>query len=505
MDTIQHLFDGFKIALTLMNLFYCFIGVLWGTIVGVLPGIGPMGGLAILLPMTFKMEPTSGIIMLAGIFYGAMYGGSTTSILLNIPGEAASVVTCIDGYQMARKGRAGPALVVSALGSFVGGTLSIVALMLFAPPLAKVMLKIGPGEEFSLMLLALIVMSFVSRAPMLKTLTMILLGLLFATVGMDPFTAHPRFTFGYTGFAEGLGFISMAIGLFGISEILINFEEIASVEALKPTLKSLLPRWKDLKDSAGAVGRGSLIGLVFGFIPGAAHIISAFVSYAVEKKISKHPEEFGTGRIEAVAGPETANNAATGSALVPLLVLGIPAIPSTALLMSALLVHNINPGPQLIQNHPDIFWGLIASMYVGNCMLVFLNLPLVGIFVNFLRIPYSYLAPTILVICIVGVYGVSFNTIDIAVMGIFGMIGYLLRKFRFDVSTLILAVVLGDRIEMSFRRALTISEGSLLILIKSSFSKVFVIAALLILILQTIAWLSGFRIRGETESSNDQY
>jgi putative tricarboxylic transport membrane protein len=503
MEIIQHLFEGFQIALTPINLLYCLIGVLWGTIVGVLPGIGPMGGLAILLPMTFKMDPTSGIIMLAGIFYGAMYGGSTTSILLNIPGEAASVVTCIDGYQMARKGRAGPALVVSALGSFVGGTVSIVALMLFAPPLARVMLKIGPGEEFSLMLLALIVMSFVSSAPILKTLMMIILGLLIATVGMDPFTAYPRFTFGYTGFAEGLGFISMAIGLFGISEILINFEEILKVEVLKPTLRSLFPRWKDLRDSAGAVGRGSLIGLVFGFIPGASHIISTFVSYAVEKKISKHPEEFGKGKIEGVAGPETANNAATGTALVPLLVLGIPAIPSTALLMSALLVHNINPGPQLIQNNPDVFWGLIASMYVGNCMLVFLNLPMVGVFINFLRIPYPYLAPTILVICIVGVYGVSFNTIDIAMMGIFGIIGYLLRKFKFDVSPLILAVVLGDKIEMSLRRALTISEGSLWIFFKSSFSKIFVVAALLILVLQTIAWLFGFRVRGESKSSKN--
>jgi putative tricarboxylic transport membrane protein len=502
MEIVQHLFQGFQIALTPMNLLYCFLGVLWGTIVGVLPGIGPMGGLAILLPMTFKMEATSGIIMLAGIFYGAMYGGSTTSILLNIPGEAASVVTSIDGYQMARKGRGGPALVVAALGSFVGGTLSIVALMLFAPPLAKVMLKIGPGEEFSLMLLALIVMSFVSSASMLKTLMMIILGLLIATVGMDLFTAYPRFTFGYTGFAEGLGFIPMAIGLFGISEILINFEEITSVKVLKPTFRSLFPRWKDLRDSAGAIGRGSLIGLAFGFIPGASHIISTFVSYAVEKKISKHPEEFGQGRIEGVAGPETANNAATGTALVPLLVLGIPAIPSTALLMSALLVHNINPGPQFIQSHPDVFWGLIASMYVGNCMLVLLNLPLVGIFINFLRIPYHYLAPTILVICIVGVYGVSFNMIDIAMMGIFGIIGYLLRKFRFDVSPLILAVVLGDKIEMSLRRALTISEGSLWIFFTSSFSKVFVIAGILILVLQTTAWILGFRIRRENAPSN---
>jgi putative tricarboxylic transport membrane protein len=502
METIQHLLEGFRIALTATNVFYCFIGCLWGTIVGVLPGIGPLGGIAILLPMTFKMEPTSAIIMLSGIFYGAMYGGSTTSILLNIPGEAASIVTCIDGYQMARKGRAGPALVVAALGSFVGGTLSIVSLMLFAPPLAKAMLRIGPGEEFSLMLLALIVMSFVSRAPILKTLSMIILGVLIATIGMDPFTGYLRFTFGYTGFSEGLGFVPMAIGLFGVSEILMNFEEIASVQVIKPTLRSLLPRWKDLKDSAGPVARGSAIGMLFGFVPGISHVISTFISYALEKKISKHPEEFGTGRIEAVAGPEAANNATTGTALVPLLVLGIPAIPATALLMSALLIHNVNPGPQLIQNHPDVFWGLIASMYIGNVVLVILNLPLVGIFVNFLRIPYAYLVPTVLVVCIVGVYGVSSNIVDIALVAIFGVVGYLLRKFRFDLAPLILAVVLGDRIELSFRRALTISEGSFWIFLKSSFSQVFLIAALLILVLQTIAWLFGFRVRGKKASSD---
>ena len=500
METIQHLLEGFRISLTLMNLFYCFIGVLWGTIVGVLPGIGPVGGIAILLPITFKMDPASAIIMLAGIFYGAMYGGSTTSILLNIPGEAASIVTCIDGYQMARKGRAGPALVVSALGSFIGGTLSIVVLMLFAPPLAKAMLKIGPGEEFSLMLLALIVMSFVSSAPFLKTLSMIILGVLIATVGMDPFTGYPRFTFGYSGFAEGLGFVPMAIGLFGVSEILMNLEEIASVKVIKPTLRSLLPRWKDLKDSAGPIGRGSVIGVLFGFIPGISHVVSTFISYAVEKKISKHPEEFGTGRIEGVAGPETANNATTGTSMVPLLVLGIPSLPATALLMSALLIHGINPGPQLIQDHPDIFWGLIASMYVGNIILVILNLPLVGIFVNFLRIPYTYLAPTVLVVCIVGVYGVSSNPVDIILVAIFGVVGYLLRKFRFDLAPLILAVVLGDRIEMSFRRALNISEGSFWIFLKSSFSQIFLIAAFFILILQITAWLFGFQIRKKNES-----
>jgi putative tricarboxylic transport membrane protein len=500
METLHSLTQGLLVALTPLNLLYCFIGVLWGTLVGILPGIGPLGGIAVLLPMTFKIPATSAIIMLAGIFYGAMYGGSTTSILLNIPGEAASIVTCIDGYQMARKGRAGPALVVSALGSFVAGTISVMALMLFAPALAKAMLRIGPGEEFSLMLLALVVLSFVSQSSVLKTLLMILLGLLIATIGMDPFTGYMRYTFGYTGFAEGLGFVPMAIGLFGVSEILMNFEQIASVQAIKPTLRSLVPRWKDLKDSAGPVARGTIIGLLFGFVPGISHVVSTFISYAVEKKISKHPEEFGTGRIEGVAGPEAANNATTGTSLVPLLVLGIPAIPATALLMTALLIHGINPGPQLIQDHPDVFWGLIASMYVGNIMLVILNLPLVGVFVNLLRIRYAYLAPAILVISICGVYGVNTSPVDIVLLAVFGVIGYLLRKFGFDLSPLVLSVVLGDRMEMSFRRALTISEGSFWIFVKSSFSQIFVAALAIIILLQATAWYLGFRIRSDQGS-----
>jgi len=495
MENLQHLLEGFFVILTPLRLLYCFLGCLWGTIIGVLPGIGPLGGMALLLPLTFKLDPTSSIIMLAGIFYGTMYGGSTTSILLNIPGEAASIVTCMDGYQMARTGRAGPALVVTALGSFVGGTLSIVALMFFAPPLAQLMLKVGPAEEFSLMILALLVVSIVGSSSMLKTMAMILLGLLIATVGMDPFTGHLRFTFGYLGFSSGIDFVPLAIGLFGISEILINLEQIARVEVIKPSFRTLLPKLKDLRDSCGAILRGSGVGILFGFLPGASHIISTFVSYALEKKISGHPEEFGTGRIEGVAGPESANNATTGTSLVPTLVLGIPPLPATALLMSALIIHGVTPGPQLVQDHPDVFWGLIASMYIGNFMLLMLNLPLVGIFVNFLRIPYAYLAPAILTMMIAGVYGVNSNSDDILLMVFFGVIGYGLRKFRFDMAPLILAAVLGDKMEMSFRRALTISDGSLLIFMKSSFSKIFLAAVLLVLILQGVAWLTGYRKR----------
>ncbi len=493
METLGYLRDGFAVALTPANLFYCFVGVLWGTVVGVLPGLGPLAGLTLLLPLTFKLTPASAIIMLAGIFYGAMYGGSTTSILVRIPGEAASVVTCLDGYQMARQGRAGPALVVAAVGSFVGGTASIVGLMLFAPPLADVMLQIGPAEEFGLTLLAVLVMSFVSTGPPLKTLAMILLGLLLATVGLDPLTAYPRFTYGSLEFVEGISFVAMALGLFGVSEILLNLEQITEVRPIRPTLRSLVPRRQDLLESAPAIGRGTVIGFLFGIVPGISHVVSTVVSYAVERKLSREPEAFGTGKIEGVAGPETANNATTGSAMIPLLVLGIPSIPATAVLLSALLIHGVLPGPQLVQDHPDIFWGLIASMYVGNVMLLILNLPLVGLFVNLLRIPYAYLAPGILLVSIIGVYSVKASLTDIWLMAAFGAIGYLLRKLEFDLAPLLLAVVLGDRLEVSLRRALTISGGDYSVLIQSTLSKVFIGTALLLAGLHLLARRFGFR------------
>jgi putative tricarboxylic transport membrane protein len=472
---------------------YCVIGCLWGTIVGVLPGLGPLAGLTLLLPLTYHLEPTAAVVMLAGIFYGAMYGGSTTSILVRIPGEAASIMTAIDGHEMARKGRAGPALVVAAIGSFIGGTVSIVGLMLFAPPLAQLMLQIGPAAEFGLMLLALVVLCFASGGPALKTFAMVVTGLLIATVGVDMITAHPRFTFGSLYLVNGISFVAMALGLFGVSEILINLEDIAKVKVIKPTLRSLMPRVQDLKDSAPAVGRGTVIGFIFGFIPGISHVISTFVSYALEKKLSREPETFGTGRIEAVAGPETANNATTGSAMIPLLVLGIPAIPATAILLSALQIHGVQPGPQMLTEHPQVFWGLIASMYIGNLVLLFLNLPLVGLFVNLLRIPYAYLAPSILLVSMIGIYSVNSNPLDILIMAVSGVVGYLLRKAKFDPAPLLLAVVLGDRLEVSLRRALTISQGDWWVLLQGAMSKIFLGAVLLLFLLQSAAWLLGFR------------
>ena len=493
METLDYLVKGFAVAVQPGNLALCFFGCLWGTVVGVLPGIGPLTGLALLLPLTFHLDPAGAVIMLSGIFYGAMYGGSTTSILLNIPGEAASIITCIDGHEMAKQGRAGPALVVAAIGSFIGGTASVIGLMLFAPPLAELMLKVGPAAEFGLMLLSLLVLSFISSGPPLKTLAMVLLGLLIATVGADPLDAYPRYTFGDVRFADGINFVAMALGLFGISEILLNLEQIASVKVIKPTLRSLMPKIQDLKESAPAIGRGTIIGFMFGIIPGISHVISTFVSYAVEKRLSAHPETFGHGAIAGVAGPETANNATTGSAMIPLLVLGIPAIPATAILLSALLIHGVQPGPALVREHPDVFWGLIASMYIGNIVLLILNLPLVGLFVNLLRISYAYLAPAVLLISVVGVYSVNASAFQIFLMALFGLIGYALRKANFDSAPLLLAVVLGDRMEVSLRRALTISDGDWWILLQGAASQIFLGAVALLVLLQIGAWVLGFR------------
>jgi putative tricarboxylic transport membrane protein len=493
MTGFDQLVGGFSIALSWKGLLYCFIGCLWGTIVGVLPGLGPLAGMTLLLPLTFGLDPTIGIIMLTGIFYGAMYGGSTTSILVRIPGEAASVVTCIDGYEMARKGRAGPALMIAAVGSFIGGTFSILGLMFIAPPLAKVMIAIGPSVEVVLMLLALSVISVVSAGSRIKTATMVVLGLVLGTIGLDNLTGIPRFTFGNLGLAGGLSFTALAIGLFGISEIMINLEKTDTIKAIQPKLRELVPRWKDLRDAAPAVGRASVIGFIFGIIPGVSHVVSTFVSYAIEKRFSKHPEEFGKGAIAGVAGPETANNAVTGTAMIPLLALGIPSIPATAILLSALTIHGVQPGPLLLTDHPEVFWGLVASMYIGNVILLILNLPLVGIFVNLLRIPYAWLVPIILIISIIGVYSVNFSTADIWIMVLSGGAGYVLRKFGYEMAPLLLALVLGDRLEVSFRLALTMSGGSYATFADKASIIVLTSAVGLLLLVQALAWAFGYR------------
>jgi putative tricarboxylic transport membrane protein len=493
MTGFDQLMGGFAVALSWKGLLYCFIGCLWGTIVGVLPGLGPLAGMTLLLPLTFGLDPTIGIIMLTGIFYGAMYGGSTTSILVRIPGEAASVVTCIDGHEMARQGRAGPALMISAVGSFVGGTVSLLGLMLIAPPLAKVMIAIGPSPQVMLILLSLVVISVISPGSRIKTATMIVLGLLLGTIGLDHLTGLPRFTFGHAELSGGLSFAALAIGLFGISEILVNLEKTETIKAIRPKLRDLLPRWPDLRASAPAIGRASIIGFIFGIIPGVSHIVSTFVSYAVEKRLSKHPEEFGRGAIAGVAGPETANNAVTGTAMIPLLALGIPSIPATAILLSALTIHGVQPGPLLLTDHPEVFWGLVASMYIGNVILLILNLPLVGLFVNLLRIPYAWLVPVILIISIIGAYSTNFTSIDIWVMVVSGGAGYVLRKFDYDMAPLLLALVLGDRLEENFRLALTMSGGSYATFADSASIVVLTSVLGLIIFVQGLAWASGYR------------
>lgn len=492
MSSFDHLIAGFSTALSLKGLFYCFIGCLWGTVVGVLPGLGPLAGMTLLLPLTFGLDPTTGIIMLTGIFYGAMYGGSTTSILVRIPGEAASVVTCIDGHAMARQGRAGPALMIAAVGSFIGGTVSILGLIFIAPPLAALMIQIGPSVEVVLILFALVVIALVSAGSRIKTATMITLGLLLGTVGMDKLTGFPRFTFGNLGISDGLSFTALAIGLFGISEILLNLEKTDTIKAIVPKFRDLIPRGKDLREAAPAIGRGSVIGFIFGVIPGVSHIVSTFVSYAVEKKLSRHPEEFGHGAIAGVAGPETANNAVTGTAMIPLLALGIPSIPATAILLSALTIHGVQPGPLLLTEHPEVFWGLVASMYVGNVILLILNLPLVSIFVNLLRIPYGWLVPAILVISVVGVYSVDSKPFDIWVMAIAGLVGYFLRKFGYEMAPLLLALVLGDRLEENFRLALTMSGGNYATFADNASLIVLAASIGLLLGVQGIAWAFGY-------------
>jgi len=482
-ETLQNLYLGFSTSLTPINFFYGFMGCLIGTLVGVLPGVGPLAGISLLLPTTFGLNPTSAIILLAGIYYGAMYGGSTTSILMRIPGEAASVMTCIDGYAMAQKGRAGPALAISAIGSYIAGTASVIGLMFLAPPLAKYALRFGPPEYFSLLVLGLLVLGYMTGGSMVKNLAMIVLGLLLGMIGIDHFTGYFRFSYGLVALGDGIGIVPVAVGLFGISEILTTAGLSIRPEVLKPRLKDLLPSKEEMRDSMAPIGRGSLLGFLIGIIPGSAHVISTFISYAVERRVSRHPERFGKGAIEGVAGPESANNAASCGSLVPMLALGVPTGPIPAVLLAALMVHGINPGPMLIKEQPVIFWGLIASMYVGNLILLLLNLPLVGIFVNFLRVPYKILYPTILMFCVVGVYAVNTSVVDVGIMTGMGVLGYVLRKYDFEPAPIVLGVVLAPIIEMSFRQALAMSAGSYVIFVQRPISLVFLIAALAMILL----------------------
>jgi len=459
LETLHNLAVGFSVALSPPVLLYAFVGCVIGTLVGVLPGVGPLAGISLLLPATFGMDATRAIVMLAGIYYGAMYGGSTTSILMRIPGEAASVMTCIDGYAMARKGRAGAALAIAAVGSYVAGSASVIGLMLLAPPLAAFALRFGPPEYFALLLFGLLVLAYMSSGSMLKSLAMAALGLLLGMVGIDQMSGYFRFAYGVVELGDGLGVVPVAVGLFGLAEILATAGQAVPPKVIEPRLRELLPSRAEWRDAAAPIGRGTVLGFLVGIIPGSAHIISSFVSYALEKKLSKRPEEFGHGAVAGVAGPESANNSATSGAFVPMLALGVPSGPIPAVMLAAMMVHGVSPGPLLIRQQPELFWGFIASMYVGNLVLLILNLPLVGLFVNLLRVPYPYLYPAILTFSILGVYAVNGSVVDVWIMLAMGVLGYILRKLGFETAPIVLGVVLAPMIELALRQSLAMSDG----------------------------------------------
>ena len=484
MDILNGLMQGFSVALTPMNLAMCFLGCLLGTIVGVLPGLGPPATIAMLLPLTFKMDPTGAMIMLAGIYYGAKYGGSTTSILLNVPGESSSVVTCLDGYQMARQGRAGAALGISAIASFVAGTIGTVLLMLVAPPLAKLSLAFSSPEYFALMVLGLAMVVLLAGDSLTKALLAMTFGLWIAGMGTDLFTATSRFTFGQTELLGGIDFVIVAIGIFAVGEVMANMEPEKPLDMLPVPkgLKNLFPTLQDLKDCRFAFMNGSIIGFFIGVLPGAGATISSFLSYGLEKAVSKHPEKFGTGVIEGVAAPEGANNADTAGAFVPLLTLGIPGSGTTAILLAALVLWGFKPGPMFIEDSPAMFWGLVASMYIGNVVLLILNLPLVTVFAQLLRMPGYVMYPLILGVSMVGIYTINSSVFQLCLLAVFGLVGYAMRKLDFPTAPLVLGLVLGDSMEKALRQSLMMSQGDLSILFRPIPAVLLSIAAFLLIV-----------------------
>ncbi len=483
MEILHNLLIGFEVAVSPINLLYCLIGVLLGTLIGVLPGVGPLATIAMLLPVTFSLSPVAALIMLAGIYYGAQYGGSTTSILVNIPGEASSVVTCIDGYQMARQGRAGPALAIAALGSFFAGCVATLVIATAAPPLAEVALKFGPAEYFSLMVFGLIAATVLAHGSLIKAIAMVILGLLLGLIGTDVNSGVLRFTFDIPELADGIGFVTVAMGMFGIAEIISNLEQKGAREVFVKKVTHLYPTKNDLKRSWKAVLRGTGIGSALGILPGGGAMLSSFASYMIEKKVSKHPEEFGKGAIEGVAGPESANNAGAQTSFIPMLTLGIPSNPVMALMIGALMIQGIAPGPQVMTEKPDLFWGLIASMWVGNLMLVVLNLPLVGMWVKLLTLPYRFLFPSILVFMCIGVYSLSNNPFDCLIMALFGLLGYVCVKLECEPAPMILGFILGPLMEENLRRAMLLSRGDATVFFTKPISAGFMIAAIALLVI----------------------
>ena len=483
-ELITNLGIGFTAAMAGQNLLYCLIGVIFGTLVGVLPGLGPLATIAMLLPATYKMtDPTSALIMLAGIYYGAQYGGSTTAILVNLPGETSSVVTTLDGYQMARRGRAGPALAIAAIASFIAGTFATFLLAAFAPPLAELAFKFGPAEYFALMVLGLIAAVVLAHGSVVKALAMVVLGLLFGMIGTDVNSGTARFSFDVPELSDGIEFAAVAMGMFGFAEIILNLEQKENREVFTSKVKGLMIKWVDFKEAFPAIVRGTGLGSVLGILPGGGAVLASFATYAMEKKLSKHPEEFGKGAIRGVAGPEAANNAGAQTSFIPMLTLGIPTTPVMALMVAAMMIHNIQPGPQVMSSNPTLFWGLIASMWIGNLFLVVLNLPMIGLWIRLLTVPYRVLYPAILLFCCIGAYSINNNVFDVFMTIPFAILGYVFKKLDCEPAPLLLGFVLGKLMEEYLRRALTISRGDATVFFTRPLSATLLGLAILLLII----------------------
>jgi TctA family transporter len=493
MELINNLALGLGVALTFQNIIYCFFGVLLGTLVGVLPGIGPVPTIAMLLPITYALPPVSALIMLAGIYYGAQYGGSTTAILVNLPGESSSVVTCIDGYQMARRGKAGKALSIAAIGSFIAGTFATLVVAAFAPPLAEVALKFGPAEYFSLMVLGLIAAVVLASGSLIKAIGMILLGLMLGIVGTDVNSGLQRYTFGLPELSDGIGFVVVAMGLFAFAEIIINLEHRGHREVFTDKVSGLLISWKEFKEALPAILRGTGIGSCLGILPGGGALLSAFAAYTIEKKIAKDPSQFGKGDIRGVAAPESANNSGSQTSFIPLLTLGIPPNAVMALMVGAMTIHSSQPGPQVMTSNPQLFWGLIASMWVGNLMLVILNLPLIGMWIKLLTVPYRWLFPAIVLFCAIGVYSTNNNTFDVWMVGIFGVVGYTFIKLGCEPAPLLLGFILGPMMEENLRRAMLLSRGDWSVFVTRPLSAGLLAAAVLLVVIVALPSIKAKR------------
>ena len=493
MDVFANLAHGFAVALSVQNILFCLTGVILGTLIGVLPGIGPVPTIAMLLPFTFTLEPVSALIMLAGIYYGAQYGGSTTAILVNMPGESSSVVTCLDGYQMARRGRAGAALAIAAIGSFIAGTVATVLVAVFALPLTKLAQSFGAAEYFSLMVFGLIAAVVLAQGSIVKAVAMIFVGLFLGLVGTDVNTGRQRFTFGLPELSDGIGFVPIALGLFGLAEIVHNISQRTDRSVLAQPITGLMPTWTDFKRAFPAIVRGTSVGSMLGVLPGGGALLSAFAAYTLEKKLSRHPEQFGKGAIEGVAAPESANNAGAQTSFIPLLTLGIPPNPVMALMIGALMIHGIQPGPQVMIKQPDLFWGLIASMWIGNLMLVIINLPMIGIWVRLLAVPYRLLFPAIMLFCCIGVYSLNNSVFEVGLTAMFGLVGYFFLKVGCEPAPLLLGFILGPMMEENLRRALLLAHGDVTVFFTRPLSLALLLLAAFLLVLVVLPAVKNVR------------